>query len=104
MRVSPGTPGPSIPVTDVKTGMTHGSAMVRSAAEAGLRRDRQAATYTSAPADTWPAVPYMTVKPATGRVIYDIEGNPYPPEGVQVSTSDVYAHRRLRDGSLVLVP
>lgn len=58
----------------------------------------------TAAAEEWPPAQYIHVMPADGRTVYDINGDPYPPLGVLVSTNDVYAHRRVRDGSLLLVP
>lgn len=107
--VPPGTPGSdSIPVTDAKTdGVPNGSHMVRLAAKAAARRDDQPVQRTmmvmSAPTAGHAASGVMTVAPAPGRTPLDIDGQPYPPEGKVVPVGDVYAHRRLRDRSLVRI-
>lgn len=67
--------------------------------QAAARRDAVLRARTkSAP----PTPEVMWVTPAGGRTVYDIEGVPYPAGGTAVPTSDTYAHRRLRDGSLLL--
>jgi hypothetical protein len=108
--VPPGTPGSdSIPVTDAQTGsVQHGAPMIRLSAKAAARRDaaspaKMRSMALSTPTAGHAASGVMTVAPAPGRTAIDIDGQPYPLEGKVVPVSDAYAHRRLRDGSLVRI-
>jgi len=103
----------SIPPTDaLYAGVGFGGPLRRLAEKANARRDAALVEARSARARgaavisplAWSAAEQvMLVRPTKGRVVNDINGVPYPPGVTAVPVSDVYAHRRLRDGSLVLV-
>ena len=97
----------SDPPTDALTvGIPGGLSMAALGEAAATRRDltkRPRATMrTSATTTENNPASSMWVVPAEGRTILDINGVAYPAEGMEVSIDDAYAHRRLRDGSLLL--
>jgi hypothetical protein len=89
----------SDPPTDALTAGIPGGLSMASLGE--MAAERRAVAMRAAPKSE-PAATTMWVKPAEGRTILDIDGLPYPVAGMAVPRDDTYAHRRLRDGSLLL--
>lgn len=104
----PVQPPELVPPTDVRTTYTPaGLAIERLHAKADARRDagRYATGLASINAKSSynPASAQMYVRPADAtRAVLDRAGDPYPPDGCFVASDDVHAHRRLRDGGLVI--
>jgi len=67
------------------------------------RNERKAMPLASALAQ-WPK-PQIFVRPTRRNlVIHDKSGNAYPKDGLFVMADDIYVQRRIRDGSLTLIP